>query len=66
MQIAQRRSDESCCNGNIELISKEDSMPFYEKLGFKKTKIANPYSNPNRMHLPPDAKEPFSRMYGGL
>ena len=66
LQIAQRRSDESWCNGNIELISKEDSMPFYEKLGFKKTKIANPYSNPNRMHLPPDAKEPLSRIYGGL
>ena len=66
LQIAQRRSDESWCNGNIELISKEDSLPFYEKLGFLKMNANSKYSNPNRMCLPPEAKEPLSRLYGGL
>lgn len=66
LQIAQRRSDEAWCNGNIELISKEDSLPFYEKLGFVKMNANSKYSNPNRMCLPPEAKEPLSRRYSGL
>ena len=66
LQIAQRRSDESWCNGNIELISKEESLPFYEKLGFVRAESNSKYSNPNKMILPPEAKEPLSRRYGGL
>lgn len=66
MQIAQRRSDECGFNGNIELVSKDESMPFYEKIGFKKVPFVSIYVNPNKMYLPPDAKEPFSRMNGGL
>lgn len=66
MQIAQRRSDECGLNGNIELISKNESMLFYEKLGFKRVPFVSIYANPNKMYLPPEAKEPFSRMYGGL
>lgn len=65
MQIAQRRSDEARCNGNIELISKNESLNFYRKLGFQNLKTFWG-GNPNKMYLPPDAKEPFSRMYGGL
>lgn len=66
MQIAQRRSDECGLNGNIEFVSKNESMPFYEKLGFKRVPFISIYVNPNKMYLPPEAKEPFSRAYGGL
>lgn len=66
LQIAQRRSDECRLNGNIELISKNESMEFYKKLGFKQTPFLSRFDNPNKMYLPPDAKEPLSRMYGGL
>ncbi len=66
LQIAQRRSDECMLNGNIELISKNESMPFYKKLGFKQTPFVSRFSNPNKMYLPPEAKEPLSKMYGGL
>ena len=66
VQIAQRRSDESCCCGNIELISKDDSKPFYEILGFEeKPKLYN-YKKQNQMYLPPHAKEPLSKRSGGL
>jgi hypothetical protein len=65
MQIAQRRSDEANCNGNIELISKDESLAFYHKLGFQNVKTFWG-GNPNKMYLPPDAKEPFSKKYGGL
>lgn len=69
LQIAQRRSDEACCNGNIRLHSKKDSKEFYKKLGFAEEPVS-PYDTQrgtqNRMYLPPDAKEPFSRRDGGL
>ncbi len=65
LQIAQRRSDETRCCGNIKLISKNESMPFYEKLGFKKEE-SGPWGNPNKYYLPPEAKEPLSRLSGGL
>lgn len=65
LQIAQRRSDEACCNGNIELISKLESSDFYFKLGFKNTSLVWG-ANPHKMYLPPEAKEPLSRFYGGL
>lgn len=66
LQIAQRRSDECMLNGNIELISKNESMEFYKKLGFKQTPFVSRFTNPNKMYLPPEAKEPLSRIYGGL
>ncbi len=66
LQIAQRRSDECMLNGNIELISKNESMEFYKKLGFKQTPFVSRFMNPNKMYLPPEAKEPLSRMNGGL
>ena len=65
LQIAQRRSDEARCCGNIKLISKNESMPFYEKLGFKKEETG-PWGNPNKYYLPPEAKEPLSKLCGGL
>lgn len=69
LQIAQRRSDEACCNGNIRLHSKNESKEFYKKLGFAEEPFS-PYDiqrgNQHRMYLPPDAKEPLSRRDGGL
>lgn len=65
LQIAQRRSDEAQCNGNIELISRIESFNFYYALNFKNTDIAWG-GNPYRLYLPPEAKEPFSKRYGGL
>lgn len=65
MQIAQRRSDEAMCNGNIELISKNESLNFYKKIGFKNSSTFWG-ENPNKMFIPPEAKEPLSKKYGGL
>lgn len=65
MQIAQRRSDEALCNGNIELISKNESLDFYNKLGFQNMKTFWG-GNPNKMYLPPESKKDFSQKYGGL
>ena len=74
LQIAQRRSDESMCQGNIKLISKNESKEWYKNVigmaeefppeqnyGFKFR-----LHNPNAMILPPLAKEPLSRLQGGL
>ena len=66
LQIAQRRSDECCCNGNIQLISKNESKLFYEKLGFVEMPKLYNYAKQNKMYLPPDAKEPLSKLSGGL
>ena len=68
LQIAQRRSDESGCRGEIYLHSKEAAKEFYEKLGSEKIPM-NGISNKrgcNRLYLPPMAKEPLSKMNGGL
>ena len=68
LQIAQRRSDESLCNGNIELIAKNEKavLAFYKRLGFEQPALITPFTNPYYLHLPPQAKEPLSKMYGGL
>ena len=66
LQIAQRRSDESCCMGNIQLHTKDNSKPFYKKLGFEEIPRLFSYTNNNQMYLPPMAKEPLSKRYGGL
>ena len=74
MQIAQRRSDESMCCGNIKLIAKNESKEWYKNVigmteEFPKVST-NKYSfninNPNSMILPPDAKERLSQLQGGL
>lgn len=66
IQIAQRRSDESFCQGNIELKSKEGAKPFYKKLGFEFVPMPYGSENSNKMYLPPHAKEALSKIQGGL
>lgn len=68
LQIAQRRSDECGCRGEIYLHSKEEAVPFYEKLGFQRVPAAGSSEKRghNKMYLPPSAKEPLSMMNGGL
>lgn len=64
LQIAQRRSDEAQCVGNIRLNSMPEARPFYtRKIGMVQDPN-NPYSG--MLIIPPDKKEPLSRMYGGL
>ena len=65
IQIAQRRSDEALCNGNLELISKFEAFDFYYKLGFEKTEQSLS-GYPHKLYLPPMAKEPLSKLQGGL
>lgn len=74
LQIAQRRSDEAQCQGNIKLISKNESKQWYKNvIGMTEEFPTDPNSglrfnihNPNAMILPPHAKEPLSRLQGGL
>lgn len=68
IQIAQRRSDECLCNGNIQLVAKnqKETLAFYEKLGFKQPDFVSPFVNQYKMYLPPSSKEPLSRITGGL
>ena len=68
MQIAQRRSDEAGCRGEIYLHSKEKAKPFYKKLGLKPVPCQYAFETrgSNKMYLPPEAKEPLSKMLGGL
>ena len=72
LQIAQRRSDEAGCLGNIKLISKNESKPWYlNVIGMAEEFPALPgfkfrIGNPNALYLPPHNKEPLSRLQGGL
>ena len=64
LQIAQRRSDEAQCMGNIRLNSMPEARAYYvNKIGMIKDPN-NPYSG--MLIIPPDKKEPLSKMYGGL
>ncbi len=64
LQIAQRRSDEAQCIGNIKLNSMPEARKFYtEKIGMVPDP-QHPYSG--MLMLPPDKKEPLSKMNGGL
>lgn len=65
LQIAFQRSKEEGCNGNIELKSRIESSDFYYAIGFKKASLGWG-SDPYNLYLPPEAKEPFSKRYGGL
>lgn len=64
LQIAQRRSDEAQCCGNIKLNAMPEALSFYRgKIGMQ----SDPESfNRNFLYLPWDKKEPLSRMYDGL
>ena len=72
LQIAQRRSDEALCQGNIKLISMNESMNWYKNIiGMRQEYPPIPgmkfrIHNPNQMYLPPESKEPLSRLQGGL
>ncbi len=72
LQIAQRRSDEANCQGNIKLISKNESMNWYKNIiGMRQEFPPIPgqkfcINNPNKLYLPPESKEPLSRLQGGL
>lgn len=76
LQIAQRRSDEAQCVGNIKLVSKEESKAWYKNVigmveEFPPDSMGNSMfkfcvHNPNLLILPPHAKEPLSRLQGGL
>ena len=73
LQIAQRRSDEALCNGEIKLNSKGESREWYfNVIGMKqefppeKSMYHFQIHNPNILYLPPESKEPLSRLQGGL
>lgn len=72
LQIAQRRSDEACCSGNIKLISKNESLNWYKNvIGMRQEFPPIPgmrfqVHNPNQLYLPPENKEALSRLQGGL
>ncbi len=72
LQIAQRRSDEAMCEGNIKLISKGESLNWYKNIiGMRQEFPPIPgmkfnIHNPNQLYLPPENKEPLSRLQGGL
>lgn len=76
LQIAQRRSDEAQCVGNIKLMAKGEAKTWYiDVIGMMQefppetsyySKIGlNPH-NPNLLYLPPHSKEPLSKLHGGL
>lgn len=72
LQIAQRRSDKAMCEGNIKLISKGESLNWYKNIIGMRQEFP-PISgmkfnihNPNQLYLPPENKEPLSRLQGGL
>ena len=64
LQIAQRRSDEAQCVGNIKLNSMPEARPIYvDKIGM----VSDPeHPRSGMLMIPADKKEPLSRMNGGL
>lgn len=72
LQIAQRRSDEAQCVGNIKLITVPQSKNWYKSvIGMTEEFPPMPnvkfnIHNPNAMILPAHSKEPLSRLQGGL
>ena len=74
MQIAQKRSDEAMCNGNIKLIAKNESKEWYKNI-IGMTEEFPPIlnnglkfcvNNPNAMILPQYSKEKLMYQHGGL
>ena len=72
LQIAQRRSDEAMCEGNIKLISKGESLNWYKNIIGMRQEFPHisgmkfNIHNQNQLYLPPENKEPLSRLQGGL
>lgn len=71
MQIALKRSQEADCFGNIKLIAKGESKPFYEKIigmqeEFPVGSPARRFNNPNTMYLPEESKGFLRNLQGGL
>lgn len=72
LQIAQRRSDEAQCTGNVRLISMPEAKSWYmnyigmQQLHKGNSNLRFDVQNPNILFLPPHAKEPLSKLEGGL
>ena len=71
LQIAQRRSDESMCFGNIKLVAKHEAMDWYLNIiRMRREFPPQPgkilLHNPDQLYLPPESKEPLSKLRGGL
>ncbi len=71
LQIALKRSQESGCNGNIKLIAKNESMPFYKNVihmqeAYPKNSPLRFFNNPNTLYLPEEFKNELSNIRGGL
>lgn len=66
LQIAQRRSDEAQCCGNIRLVSKGESKKWYLNIIGMRQENFSKFSNQNMLYLPPENKEPLSRLKNGL
>ncbi len=64
LQIAQRRSDEAQCVGNLRLCAMPEARPFYMKKIGMVPDPHNPFSG--MLIIPADKKEPLSKMFGGL
>ena len=71
LQIAQRRSDESLCHGELKLTTVNEAFNWYlNKIGMRQEFPPMPgrlrINNPNLLYLPPENKEALSRLNGGL
>lgn len=68
LQLAQIRSFENNCDGNIELVAKnrKDVINFYKNLGFKQSENISMYENPYRLELAPEAKDTLAKKYDGI
>jgi len=68
LQLAQIRSFENNCNGNIELIAKnrKEVIEFYKNLGFKQFENISIYENPYRLQLAPESISLLANKYDGL
>lgn len=71
LQIAQKRSYEANCGGNLKLISLREAVDWYKtKIGMRQEH--SPLleflisGNPNMLYLPPENKEFLKNLQGGL
>lgn len=68
LQLAQMRSFENNCDGNIELVAKnrKEVLDFYKNLGFVQAENIGLFGNPYRLSLSSEAMDTFANKYGGL
>lgn len=68
LQVAHKRSLENNCEGNIELVAKNEKavLEFYKNLGFEQPANITPYMNPYRLHLAKDKQSILAQKYGGI